>query len=206
MQRGWLRSEREADVLLNLENSGRAKAKALSLRARVEKRKKTVSKKRARILKIHSTRFIVGVFLNGKKKEKERKERKESGRDRSKSELTKSSFQTVSFDRSRSTRKKRKKKRRNVIFSLSFFRGEATLSNRVMPPWHSSARFTRSLPRSRPPDSSSVSIERTWLSERIRCAYVYTCARVLHHAITRPRKKARRMLVQANNQRDTWER
>lgn len=121
MQRGWLRSEREADVLLNLENSGRAKAKALSLRARVEKRKKTVSKKRARILKIHSTRFIVGVFLNGKKKEKERKERKESGRDRSKSELTKSSFQTVSFDRSRSTRKKRKKKRRNVIFSLSLF-------------------------------------------------------------------------------------
>lgn len=58
----------------------------------------------------------------------------------------------------------------------------------------------RSLPRSRPLDSSGcVSIERTWL-RRIRCAYVCTRSRVLHQAITRPRKEPRRMLVQANNQ------
>lgn len=122
------------------------------------------------IYKIHSTRrlsrFTVRVFLNTRRK---------SRRDRFEIAFKahKELFSTVSFDRSRSTReaKEEKEEERNVYFS--FFR-EATLSNRVMPPRHSSPRFTRSLPRSRPPDSS-VSIERTWLAERIRCAYV--CAR-----------------------------
>lgn len=59
-----------------------------------------------------------------------------------------------------------------------------------MPPRHSSPRFTRSLPRSRPPDSS-VSIERTWLAERIRCAYV--CARARACSIMRSRDRGRRL-------------
>lgn len=189
---------KKPDVIKFGKRARESKRRSLCARVKKKKKKSSSSKKQldahCKSIPRHLSliaRFIARVFSNKEKKKK----KKPSRRDRSRSVRAHKELFSTRFVRSialHAWRSEKKKVSSSFFFPLVLFfffsRRSDTLESSNA---HSSARFTRSLPRSRPLDSS-VSIERTWLRGedplRIRMCSARACS------IMRSRDRGRRMV------------